>query len=156
VTRASYINDWNQLKNILGWILDSGATQNFVNDKTSLKDYRRFGEPGKVYLGDNTTIYAEGLGVQRLQTRPYILELLSWFVPGLAENLILTRLLDQAGYSILIENNIVQIRQRNSIDSPMPSMVIFTVSILLTRNSLILRVLFTLENTQPFTCSITA
>jgi hypothetical protein len=84
-----------------------------VNDKTSLKDYRRFREARKVYLGDNTTIYAEGLGIQRLQTGPYILELLSWFVPGLAENLISTRLLDQAGYSILIENNIVQICQRN-------------------------------------------
>jgi hypothetical protein len=58
-------------------------------------------------------IYAEGLGTQQLQTGPYILELLSWFVPGLAENLISTRLLDEAGYLILIENNIVQIRQRD-------------------------------------------
>ena len=111
LTRASYVNDRNQLKNILSWILDSGATNNFVNDKSSLKDYRRFREPKKVYLGDNTAIYAEGLGTQQLQTGPYILELSSWFVPSLAENLISTRLLDQAGYSILIENNIVQIRQ---------------------------------------------
>ena len=49
------------------------------------------------------------MGIQLLQIGPYLLELPSWFVPGLTKSLISTRLLDQAGYSILTESNVVLI-----------------------------------------------
>ncbi|EED17244.1 hypothetical protein TSTA_022980 [Talaromyces stipitatus ATCC 10500] len=57
------------------WILDSGATQHFCNSKLDLKDYKHFLEPREIYLGDNTTIYAEGSSTQHLQVGPYILVL---------------------------------------------------------------------------------
>jgi len=42
-----------------------------------------------------------------MQIDPYLLELFLWFVPSLAENLLSTRLLDQLGFSTLIENDIL-------------------------------------------------
>jgi len=82
----------------------------FSNHQTNMKDYKRFAEPKPVYLRDNTIIYAEGQGTNLLQIGPYILELPTWFVPDLAENLISTCLIDKNGYSLLIENDIVYIR----------------------------------------------
>ncbi|EED20850.1 hypothetical protein TSTA_080830 [Talaromyces stipitatus ATCC 10500] len=75
LTRASYINSEIQQQDYLSWILDSGATQHFCNSKLDLKDYKHFLEPREIYLGDNTTIYAEGSGTQHLQVGPYILVL---------------------------------------------------------------------------------
>ena len=112
LARASYVNNKDQNKDIYSWILDSGASQHFANDVQDLKYYKRFLKPKEVYLGDNTVVYAEGQGTQLLQIGPYILDLSVWFVPDLVENLLSTRLLDQAGYSLLIENDIVQIRKR--------------------------------------------
>jgi transposase InsO family protein len=114
LTRATYINNQDQKKDILSYILDSGATNHFSNHRTNMKDYKRFVEPKPVYLGDNTIIYAEGQGTNLLQIGPYILELPTWFVPDLAENLISTRLIDRTGYSLLIENDIVYIRHRDT------------------------------------------
>ncbi|EED22593.1 conserved hypothetical protein [Talaromyces stipitatus ATCC 10500] len=117
LTRASYINSEIRQQDYLSWILDSGATQHFCNSKLDLKDYKHFLEPREIYLGDNTTIYAEGSGTQHLQVGPYILVLNVWFVPKLAENLLSLQLLDRAGYSTLIENGIVYIRQQGDSNS---------------------------------------
>jgi transposase InsO family protein len=113
LARASYINNKDTQKDSLSWILDSGATQHFCNSQSSLKDYKRFREPRKVLLGDDTAITADGSGTQSLQIGPYLITLSFWFVPNLAENLVSTRLLDQAGYSILIERDTVFIRKRD-------------------------------------------
>ena len=117
LARASYVNNKDQAKDVYSWILDSGASWHFANDVLDLKSYKRFLKPKEVYLGDNTVVYAEGQGTQLLQIGPYILDLSVWFVPDLAENLLSTRLLDQAGYSLLIENDIVQIRKRGMPNS---------------------------------------
>jgi transposase InsO family protein len=118
LARASYVNNKDQAKDVYSWILDSGASQHFANDILDLKYYKRFLNPKEVYLGDNTVVYAEGQGTQILQIGPYILDLSVWYVSDLAENLISPRLLDRAGYSILIENDVVQIRKRDIPSSP--------------------------------------
>jgi len=114
---ATYVNRKDQTKDAYSWVLDSGASHHFANDVLDLKSYKRFQEPKEVYLGDNTIVYAEGQGTQLLQIGPYILDLSVWFVPDLAENLLSSRLLDKAGYSLLIEEDIVQIRGRGVSNS---------------------------------------
>ena len=114
---ATYVNRKDQTKDVYSWVLDSGASHHFANDVLDLKHYKRFQEPKEVYLGDNTIVYAEGQGTQLLQIGPYTLDLSVWFVSDLAENLLSSRLLDKAGYSLLIEEDIVQIRKRDAPNS---------------------------------------
>ena len=54
LARASYINNQNQVKDTLSWILDSGASQHFTNNRLDFKEYKRFREtqeslPGRQY-----------------------------------------------------------------------------------------------------------
>jgi hypothetical protein len=72
--KACYIN--NRPRDSLSWVLDTGATQHFTNDKTDLYGYKRFREPKQVFLGDDSFVYAEGQGTLRLQVGPYPLDLL--------------------------------------------------------------------------------
>jgi hypothetical protein len=81
LARASYINNQNQVKDTLSWILDSGASQHFSNSQSDLKEHKHFREPKKVFLGDNIAVFAEGSGTQLLQSGPYILVLSVWIVP---------------------------------------------------------------------------
>jgi hypothetical protein len=113
--KACYIN--NRPKDPLSWVLDTGATQHFTNDKTDLYGYKRFREPKQVFLGDDSFVYAEGQGILRLQVGPYSLNLLVWFVPKLAENLISSHLLDSSGYDLYISAGIVYIWRRGEPES---------------------------------------
>eukprot|EP00794_Sanderia_malayensis_P011662 gene11662-12866_t len=74
------------------WFIDSGATAHMTNNKSILEHVKKYEEPKKIFLGDNTVIFALGEGTVRLNTsdtEKFVLNLQRvLYVPKLTKNLL--------------------------------------------------------------------
>eukprot|EP00794_Sanderia_malayensis_P000747 gene747-25_t len=74
------------------WFIDSGATAHMTNNKSILEHVKKYEEPKKIFLGNNTVIFALGEGTARLNTNDtdkFVLNLQRvLYVPKLTKNLL--------------------------------------------------------------------
>lgn len=103
------------------WVIDSGATSHMVSSDKLFSESIKLKQPKKISVAKNgSTIEAEQVGnIDCLLSCNNLLKNCSiknvYFVPNVSKNLLSVCKLEEAGYSVIFENDRVFIKDKNNI-----------------------------------------
>ena len=110
------------------WFIDSGATDHMSNDQGDFFSLKRLHRTVRVVLGDNTAVYAYGIGSIYLNTQVYLTHDL--YVPDLGTRLLSVSAVTRLAYPVIFDHSGCKIWKDNThILSASPHRNLFSVNL---------------------------